>query len=118
MQLVANRQRLKLPVSEGKPVALTDESRTIGSYGVKEGSQLQVKDLGRQIEYRVLYLWEYVRSPLSALPGDPECSPLRCHLVSPWADEPRPDQSSLTRSLCSSRSSSGANTTCPPSKCT
>ncbi|RSH93376.1 3-oxo-5a-steroid 4- dehydrogenase [Saitozyma podzolica] len=58
-QLVANRQRLKLPVSEGKPVALTDESRTIGSYGVKEGSQLQVKDLGRQIEYRVLYLWEY-----------------------------------------------------------
>jgi hypothetical protein len=50
---VANRQRLKLPVSEGKPVALTDESRTIGSYGVKEGSQLQVK-------YRVLYLWEYV----------------------------------------------------------
>jgi very-long-chain enoyl-CoA reductase len=43
-------------------VALTDESRTIGSYGVKEGSQLQVKDLGKQIDYRVLYLWEYVSS--------------------------------------------------------
>ncbi|CAD6570451.1 MAG: 3-oxo-5a-steroid 4- dehydrogenase [Tremellales sp. Tagirdzhanova-0007] len=56
--LVPNRQRVNLPVSDGK-VPLIDDKRSLGSYGVGEGSNLMVKDLGRQVNYRALYLWEY-----------------------------------------------------------
>ncbi|WVQ95986.1 hypothetical protein IAU59_003086 [Kwoniella sp. CBS 9459] len=59
-KLVPNRQRLLLPSTSGKPVALTDESQTLSSYNVGEGAKLKLKDLGKQVGYRVLYLWEYV----------------------------------------------------------
>jgi hypothetical protein len=41
-------------------VALTDESKSLASYGVGEKAELRLKDLGRQVPYRYLYLWEYV----------------------------------------------------------
>lgn len=60
--MVFNRQRLTLAPAggEGKPLALVDESKSLGSYGVPEGAKLRVKDLGPQVAYRWLYLWEYV----------------------------------------------------------
>jgi very-long-chain enoyl-CoA reductase len=63
LQLVANRQRLTLPATGGdKPKPLTDESKTLSAYGVQQGDSLRLKDLGQQVDYRVLYLWEYVSS--------------------------------------------------------
>nr|XP_018260378.1 enoyl reductase [Kwoniella dejecticola CBS 10117]OBR82536.1 enoyl reductase [Kwoniella dejecticola CBS 10117] len=61
-QLVPNRQRITFPSVDGasKPVPLTDESRSLESYNVAEGSKLKLKDLGKQVGYRTLYLWEYV----------------------------------------------------------
>jgi very-long-chain enoyl-CoA reductase len=60
--MVFNRQRLTFPSTsgEGKPQALVDETKTLGSYGVPEGAKLRLKDLGPQVAYRWLYLWEYV----------------------------------------------------------
>jgi very-long-chain enoyl-CoA reductase len=60
LQFEPNRQRLTLPKGEGKPIPLTDESKTLGSYGVGEKGELRLKDLGKQVPYRYLYLWEYV----------------------------------------------------------
>lgn len=57
-----NRQRLTLPVDGGKPTPLVDEAKTLGDYGVASGTTLRLKDLGHQVPYRTLYLWEYVRS--------------------------------------------------------
>jgi len=59
--MVFNRQRLTLPVEgQAKPVVLTDEKKTLADYGVSEGAKLRLKDLGPQVAYRWLYLWEYV----------------------------------------------------------
>ena len=59
--MVFNRQRLTFPVEgEAKPVALTEEGKTLGDYGVGESAKLRLKDLGPQVPYRWLYLWEYV----------------------------------------------------------
>lgn len=68
-KLVANRQRLTLsaPASAStsksgrpaKPLALVDESKTLKEYGVGDNAELRLKDLGRQVGYRYLYLWEY-----------------------------------------------------------
>ena len=51
-----------MPNIVGKPTPLTDESKTLADYGVGEGAKLKLKDLGKQVGYRVLYLWEYVSS--------------------------------------------------------
>lgn len=59
-QLVANRQRLTSPQTEGKPVPLTDDKASLGSYGVGQGATLRLKDLGAQVPYRLLYVCEYV----------------------------------------------------------
>ncbi|WVQ79326.1 hypothetical protein IAT38_001423 [Cryptococcus sp. DSM 104549] len=59
-KFVPNRQRITLPKTSGKPTPLTDESKTLADYGVGEGAKLRLKDLGRQVGYRVLYLLEYV----------------------------------------------------------
>lgn len=61
-QLVANRQRLGLPTGE-KPIPLTDENKTLAEYGVSDDVSLRLKDLGPQVGYRWLYIWEYVRLP-------------------------------------------------------
>ena len=59
--MVFNRQRLTLPVEgQAKPVVLADEKKTLADYGVSEGAKLRLKDLGPQVAYRWLYLWEYV----------------------------------------------------------
>jgi len=76
-QFVANRQRLTFPAktdARGKPLALTDESKTLGDYGVGEKATLRLKDLGAQTSYRNLYLWEYVSGCISGsrLVGDRE----------------------------------------------
>lgn len=57
--LVPNRQRLTLAKGEGKPTPLTDESKSLAAYGVADGTELRLKDLGKQAPYRALYLWEY-----------------------------------------------------------
>ncbi|KAK8849622.1 hypothetical protein IAR55_004957 [Kwoniella newhampshirensis] len=74
-KLVLNRQRLTLPSTSGKPTPLTDESKSLASYGVGEGAKLRLKDLGRQIGYRVLYLWEYA-GPIFLNPLFLNCSHL------------------------------------------
>jgi very-long-chain enoyl-CoA reductase len=59
--MVFNRQRLTLPVEgQAKPVVLADEKKTLSDYGISEGAKLRLKDLGPQVAYRWLYLWEYV----------------------------------------------------------
>ncbi|KAI9639003.1 uncharacterized protein MKK02DRAFT_42036 [Dioszegia hungarica] len=57
--LVPNRQRLTISKGEGKPTPLTDESKSLASYGVGDKAELRLKDLGKQVPYRYLYLWEY-----------------------------------------------------------
>jgi len=65
--MVFNRQRLTYPIEgQAKPLALTDEKKTLGDYGVAEGAKLRLKDLGPQVPYRWLYLWEYVRVQIRA----------------------------------------------------
>jgi very-long-chain enoyl-CoA reductase len=59
---------LTLPVEgQAKPVVLADEKKTLADYGVSEGAKLRLKDLGPQVAYRWLYLWEYVSLILTAL---------------------------------------------------
>ncbi|KAL7425050.1 Very-long-chain enoyl-CoA reductase [Cryptotrichosporon argae] len=55
----SNRQRLTISTAGAKPAALTDEGKTLADYGVGEGAQLRLKDLGKQLPYQYLYLWEY-----------------------------------------------------------
>lgn len=59
-QLEPNRQRLTLPKGDAKPIPLTEEGKTLASYGVTDSAELRLKDLGQQVPYRYLYLWEYV----------------------------------------------------------
>lgn len=62
-QFVPNRQRLTLaPTGKEKPVALTDDKQNLAQYGLS-GNEVTVrlKDLGYQVAYRALYIWEYVR---------------------------------------------------------
>lgn len=63
-QLVPNRQRITLPNAadkDKKPLPLTDDKKTLADYGVGEDGALRLKDLGMQVGYRWLYIWEYVR---------------------------------------------------------
>lgn len=57
LQLIPARQRITLD-----KVALVDDDKTLDDYGVKEGDSLFVKDLGRQISWRTVFLVEYVSS--------------------------------------------------------
>ncbi|WVQ66107.1 uncharacterized protein L199_004285 [Kwoniella botswanensis] len=64
-KFVPNRQRLVFPSpsptsTSDKPLPLTDESKPLSSYGVGDGSKLKLKDLGPQVNYRTLYLMEYI----------------------------------------------------------
>ena len=59
---------MTLPVEgQAKPVVLADEKKTLADYGVSEGAKLRLKDLGPQVAYRWLYLWEYVSSAVGSL---------------------------------------------------
>ncbi|KAF4667652.1 hypothetical protein FOZ61_008040 [Perkinsus olseni] len=59
------RQRLTLPLSSdstkkgSKPVALTNDSATLSSYGLKDGDVVVFKDLGPQIAWRLVFFIEY-----------------------------------------------------------
>ncbi|EER05998.1 synaptic glycoprotein sc2, putative [Perkinsus marinus ATCC 50983] len=59
------RQRLTLPLSAdsakkgSKPVALTDDSATLSSYGLADGDVIVFKDLGPQISWRLVFFIEY-----------------------------------------------------------
>lgn len=62
-----NRQRITLPNAldkEKKPLPLTDDKKTLADYGVGEDGALRLKDLGFQVGYRWLYIWEYVSAGL------------------------------------------------------
>lgn len=86
LQLVRNRQRLTLPVDGKKPTPLVDEAKTLADYGVTDGTTLRLKDLGKQVPYRVLYLWEYVsRKRTNVFPDRRYADPVtgRPHLPKP-----------------------------------
>eukprot|EP00199_Chlamydomonas_sp_CCMP681_P007022 CAMPEP_0119107156 /NCGR_PEP_ID=MMETSP1180-20130426/8574_1 /TAXON_ID=3052 ORGANISM="Chlamydomonas cf sp, Strain CCMP681" /NCGR_SAMPLE_ID=MMETSP1180 /ASSEMBLY_ACC=CAM_ASM_000741 /LENGTH=300 /DNA_ID=CAMNT_0007092605 /DNA_START=91 /DNA_END=990 /DNA_ORIENTATION=- len=70
-RLHPSRQRLTLPLPAGstaqtKPTVLED-GKTLGDYGLKDGSLLNVKDLGLQIGYSTVFFWEYF-GPLVVYP--------------------------------------------------
>ncbi|CED85524.1 Steroid reductase required for elongation of the very long chain fatty acids [Phaffia rhodozyma] len=54
-KLGLTRQRL----TTTSDVVLTDDDKSIGSYGVTEDDVLQLKDLGRQISWKTVFLIEY-----------------------------------------------------------
>lgn len=61
LQYVPNRQRLLYSVpGQTKPVPLTDENKSLADYGIEDGAVIRLKDLGFQVGYRWLYIWEYV----------------------------------------------------------
>lgn len=62
VQFVPNRQRLTLvPSGKEKPAALTEDNKSLADYGLSGSSvTIRLKDLGYQVAYRALYLWEYV----------------------------------------------------------
>lgn len=83
--MVFNRQRLTLPVEgQAKPVVLADEKKTLADYGVSEGTKLRLKDLGPQVAYRWLYLWEYVSLKVSSTRVRADIQG-RSHLLEPRA---------------------------------
>lgn len=57
-----NRQRLTLvPTGKEKPTALTEDNKSLADYGLSGSNvTIRLKDLGYQVAYRALYLWEYV----------------------------------------------------------
>lgn len=65
-QFVPNRQRLTAPSGgeKEKPLPLTDEGKSLADYGVTDGAKLRLKDLGYQVGYRWLFIWEYVGNAL------------------------------------------------------
>lgn len=69
MQLVANRQRITLPAGKDKPIPLTDENKSLADYGVPGNTTLRLKDLGFQVGYRWLYIWEYVSGGICVARG-------------------------------------------------
>ncbi|TMW61223.1 hypothetical protein Poli38472_013686 [Pythium oligandrum] len=54
------RQGFKFTDADGKLVSLGDDSKTLASYGVKDGAELQFKDFGPQIGYRTVFVAEYL----------------------------------------------------------
>lgn len=65
-QFYTARQKLSL---KGEREALSDGS-TLSSVGLSEGGELTAKDLGPQIAWQTVFIWEYV-SMLCKL-GGPE----------------------------------------------
>ncbi|WOO83977.1 Very-long-chain enoyl-CoA reductase [Vanrija pseudolonga] len=61
-KFVPNRQRLTAPSGgeKEKPLPLTDEGKSLADYGVADGAKLRLKDLGYQVGYRWLFIWEYI----------------------------------------------------------
>jgi very-long-chain enoyl-CoA reductase len=57
LQLYVERQKLTL---KGEAKALDDDA-VLAAAGVRDGSELAVKDLGPQISWKTVFLIEYVR---------------------------------------------------------
>jgi very-long-chain enoyl-CoA reductase len=53
-----HRQSYKCEIGD-KTIRLDDDSKTVASYGLGENPVLTMKDLGPQIGYRTVFLWEY-----------------------------------------------------------
>ena len=55
-----NFHRISFKVGEGKDtIRLDNDDKTIESYNIKDGAELIFKDLGPQINYRLVFLLEY-----------------------------------------------------------
>ena len=55
-----NFHRISLKLGDGKDaIRLDDDAKTLLSYGVKDGAEIGFKDLGAQINYRLVFLLEY-----------------------------------------------------------
>ncbi|KAJ0403308.1 hypothetical protein P43SY_009342 [Pythium insidiosum] len=54
------RQGFKFETADGKAITLTDDKKTLASYGIKEGATVQFKDYGPQIGYRTVFVLEYL----------------------------------------------------------
>ena len=67
LQLYVERQKLSFK-GEVKPL---DDDAVLAAAGVRDGSELAVKDLGPQVSWRTVFLVEYVRlfPPSLACPG-------------------------------------------------
>ena len=103
MQLIAVRQRL---TTEANSV-LADGDKSLGSYGVKEEDTVYLKDLGRQISWRTVFIIEYVRP--SCCDSRPSCEVEEAALMI-WLParllRSSSDPSSSTQSFSSSTTSS------------
>lgn len=64
-QFSVDRQKISLKDSK----APLNPETTLSSVGVTDGGELTVKDLGRQISWKTVFLIEYVRSLLNNING-------------------------------------------------
>ncbi|CAG9465160.1 unnamed protein product [Pedinophyceae sp. YPF-701] len=59
-RLHPTRQRLSLPPApEQTRGAVLEAGKKLSDYGLRDGSVVQVKDLGPQVSYRGVFFWEY-----------------------------------------------------------
>ena len=57
--LIKVRQALKIMVTEKEPLRLTDDKKTLADYSVKMDTHIILRDIGPQVGYRDVFVFEY-----------------------------------------------------------